>query len=426
MKRNALILGNGGRESALAYKLNCERVLVHSYPSNPTLSKYCINAPLDKNNLFDSALKYIRDEEIQLVLIGPEAYLADGLVDFLEANNVNVFGPSKSAARIETDKSYAKTLMMENNVPTAGYDIATSKNECIEKSKRYSFPLVLKVSGLAAGKGAFVVNDRAEFDRAIKEIYDTSQFLNSNAKVIIEEFMNGEEASLFVITDGENALPLPPAQDFKRVGDNDKGPNTGGMGSYAPCKLLTPALESKAMETIIRPVLSAMKREGNPFKGLLYAGLMIDKESVKVVEFNARFGDPETQSIMCILSSSLYDILIETAEGNLRTIKIETTGLSAVTVVIASDGYPGDYKKSIEISLDENKLDRNTLLFHAGTKEDNGKILSTGGRMLNITSFDKGLEKTIERVYSNINKINIKGSFYRKDIGKKGLKYEVY
>ncbi|MDD3803253.1 MAG: phosphoribosylamine--glycine ligase [bacterium] len=425
MIRNALILGNGGRESALAYKLNSERVLVHAYPQNPTLAKYCISANLNKENFFESVLNYIREEEISIVVIGPENYLADGIVDFLESNKVKVFGPTKSAARIETDKSYAKRLMKENNVPTADYDIAQSKEECIEKSKKYSFPLVLKVSGLAAGKGAFVVKDRKEMESALKEIYDTEQFSKANSRVVIEEFMKGEEVSLFVITDGENMLALPPAQDFKRVYDNDEGPNTGGMGSYAPCRLLSPALEEKTLETIIRPVLSAMKREGNPFKGLLYAGLMIEEENVRVVEFNARFGDPETQSIMCTVNSSLYDIFMEVAEGNLTTEKIETNSLSAVTVVIASEGYPGEYKKSIEISVDDNTLDRNTLIFHAGTKNDNNKIFSTGGRMLNVTSFDMGLEKTIDRVYSNINKIKIEGSFYRKDIGKKGLKYEI-
>ncbi|HAV92373.1 TPA: phosphoribosylamine--glycine ligase [candidate division WOR-3 bacterium] len=423
MKRNALLLGNGGRESAIAYKLNSERVLVHSYPSNPTLSKYCIKADIDSSNLFESMFEYIKSEDIQLVIVGSEAYLADGITDFLESRNIRVFGPSKKAARIESDKSYAKNLMKANNVPTASYDISESKEDCIEKSKKYSFPLVLKVSGLAAGKGAFVIKNKEEFDGAIKEIFDTKQFEKSNSKVVIEEFMNGEEASLFVITDGENILTLPPAQDFKRVYDNDMGLNTGGMGSYAPCGLLSKSLEEKTIDTIILPVLNALKRDKNPFKGVLFAGLMIDGNNVKVVEFNARFGDPEIQSIMSVIESSMYDIFMETAEGNLRAKEIETNGFSAVTVVVAANGYPGDYKKNIEISLDENKFDKNTLIFYAGAKEEDGKILSTGGRMLDVTSFDIGLEKAIDRVYSNLNKIQIEGSFYRKDIGKKGLKY---
>ncbi|PIP13489.1 MAG: phosphoribosylamine--glycine ligase [bacterium (Candidatus Stahlbacteria) CG23_combo_of_CG06-09_8_20_14_all_34_7] len=424
MKRNALLLGNGGRESALAYKLNSERVLVHSYPQNPTLSKYAIKAELDKDNLFNSVLNYVREEEIQIVIVGPEAYLADGIVDFLEANKIRVFGPSLSAAKIETDKSFAKNLMNANNIPTASFDIANSKDICIAKAKKYSFPFILKVSGLAAGKGTFIVKNKEDLDKSIKKIYETKQFEKSNSKVIIEEFLKGEEISLFVITDGENILPLPPVQDFKRAYDNDLGPNTGGMGSYGPCGLLSPSIESKTIEAVILPVLSAMKRDGNPFKGLLYAGLMVDSSNVKVVEFNARFGDPETQSLICILNSSLYDIFMDVAEGHLSTKGLKTNGMSAVTVVIAAEGYPEEYKKSIEINIDENKFDKNIIIFHAGTKEEDDRIISTGGRIIDVTSFDTGLKKTIDKVYNNIDKIKVENSFYRKDIGKKGLKYE--
>lgn len=424
MKRNALLLGNGGRESAIAYRLNSERVLVHTFPSNPFLSKYCISAPLNMEDFFASLLEYVKKEEIGLVVTGPEAYLDMGVTDFLSANGIPAFGPRKSAARIETDKSYAKDLMKQNNIPTAGFEIAFSKEECIRKSASFSFPMVLKVSGLAAGKGAFVVKDRGEFDSAVREIYDTKQFSASNSKVVMEEFMEGEEASLFALTDGERFVLFPPAQDFKRAYDNDEGPNTGGMGSYAPCGLVTGSVLSKSAEKIILPVLRALRNDNAEFRGLLYAGLMIKDGEPKVVEFNARFGDPETQSVLQVTDAPLYEMMLESANGRLTFDSIKSNGLSAVTVVLAAEGYPGDYRKSLEISVDESKLDRNAILFHAGTAERDGKIISTGGRMLNLTCFDKGLEKTIDNVYSNINKLRIDGSFYRKDIGKKGLKYE--
>ncbi|MEJ5308066.1 MAG: phosphoribosylamine--glycine ligase [candidate division WOR-3 bacterium] len=426
MKRNLFLLGNGGRESALCYKLNSDRALVYSYDPNPTISSYSLKSPeFSKTNFYEDLAKFVKEKDIQMVVIGPEKFLDDGAVDILESKGIKVFGPSKESAKIETDKSFAKDLMKKYNIPTARYEISNSFEETKDLKRKFSFPFVIKVSGLAAGKGALIIRNDNDFNKAIEDIYQKNVFKDAARRLVFEEFLSGDECSLFILTDGKNFLLLPPAQDHKKAFDNDNGPNTGGMGSYAPCKLLDQKLIEKSVEKIVEPTIYALRKEGKPFKGLLYAGLMVSGRDVFVVEFNARFGDPETQSIVPLLDSSLYDIMFEIASGELNTKTIKLKDLYATTIVIAAKGYPDDYKKGIRFSIDEKIFDNNTILFHASSKEiENNIYENTGGRILNLTSFDTTLEKSIERVYSNIKKINIDDTFYRSDIGKKGIVYE--
>lgn len=426
MKRNLFLLGNGGRESALCYKLNKDKALVYSYDPNPTISSYSLKSPeFSKTNFYEDLAKFVNEKDIQMVVIGPEKFLEEGAVDFLESKGIKVFGPSQESAKIETDKSFAKNLMKKYDIPTARFEISNTIDETKENKNKFFFPFVMKVSGLAAGKGAFIIKNDDDFNKALEDIYHKNIFKDAAKRLVFEEFLSGDECSLFILTDGKNFLLLPPAQDHKKAFDSDNGPNTGGMGSYAPCKLLDKKLVDKSVEKIVEPILFALRKEGKPFKGLLYAGLMVNGSDIFVVEFNARFGDPETQSIIPILDSSLYDIMFEIASGELKTKDIRLKDLYSTTVVIAAKGYPDHYKKGIRFSIDEKLFDNNTILFHASSKEiENNIYENTGGRILNLTSFDTTLEKSIERVYSNIKKFKIEDTFYRTDIGKKGIIYE--
>uniref|UniRef100_A0A7C3J700 Phosphoribosylamine--glycine ligase n=1 Tax=candidate division WOR-3 bacterium TaxID=2052148 RepID=A0A7C3J700_UNCW3 len=426
MKRNLFLLGNGGRESALCYKLNRDRALIYSYDPNPTIAGYSIRSPeFSKESFYSDLSKFVEEKDIQMVVIGPEKYLDEGATDFLESKGIKVFGPSKEAAKIETDKSFAKELMKKYNVPTARYEISESLERSMELKRFFNFPFVMKVSGLASGKGALIIKNDDDFEKALDDIYKKNIFKDAAKRVVFEEFLYGDEVSLFILTDGKKFLLLPPAQDHKKVFDNDEGPNTGGMGSYAPCNLLKDKLIDKSVEKIVEPILYALRKEGKPFKGLLYAGLMVNDDEIFVVEFNSRFGDPETQSIIPLIDSSLYDIMVEISYGDLKTQNLKINHFHSTTVVLAAKGYPSDYKKGIRFKIEENIFDQNTILFHASSKEiANNLYENTGGRILNLTSFDTSLEKSINRVYSNIEKLKIEDTFYRHDIGKKGILYE--
>lgn len=414
--KKALVIGNGGRESALCYKLQKEGIEVYAYPGNPGIMRTCMKTGMT-NYDFAQIRHFIENKKIDLTIIGPEAYLADGLADYITSAGHNVFGPSKKAARIESDKSYAKKLMKANEIPTAAFDICNTKKECINAMEKYAFPYVIKVSGLAAGKGALIINDREDADRAVTDIYEKGRFGEAASRVVIEEFMKGTEASLFAVSDGKKAVTLMPAQDYKRAFDNDKGPNTGGMGSFAPSIIMNEKLTDKTMNTIIMPILSALRSDDSVFRGLLYAGLMIDGEEIKVVEFNARFGDPESQSIMPLMRSSLFDLMMQASTGHISDLKPEFSHRSAVTVIMAAEGYPDEYQKGMNIHIDYEKIDGSTEIFHAGTAIENGNLITSGGRILGITSTDETLEKSAQRVYNNIEHVRIANTFYRKDIG---------
>lgn len=416
---SVLILGSGGREHALAWKLKREGIYVYAYPGNPGIFGEAEKTDI-KDNTFEAIAQFAEQKSIDLVIIGPEQYLADGLTDYLIGRGLNVFGPSLLAARIETDKSYAKSLMKRMNVNTAGFSIVSGRNEFMDSVKGRTFPYVVKVSGLAAGKGAYVINTDNELDRAFRDIFDDMRFKDAAEHIIIEDFLDGEELSLFVITDGSNALPMLPAQDYKRAYDGDKGLNTGGMGSFAPYGRTGKSDIGKIMEEIINPVLTGMKNDGNAFRGLLYAGLMKNGSEFSVVEFNARFGDPETQSVLYLMKNSLFDIMMNAAKGHIGPQICDFEKEYAATVIMAAQGYPLSYDKGMQIHIDD--IDNNTYIFHAGTKSENGQLLTSGGRILGVTSKDKSLENALNRVYTNIENIHIDKSFYRKDIAYRGLR----
>ncbi|MDY6787175.1 MAG: phosphoribosylamine--glycine ligase [candidate division WOR-3 bacterium] len=415
-----MIIGSGGRESALAWKLINEDIDVFAYPGNPGI--FVTGKYADISGHFDSIKDFALDRNIDLVVIGPEQYLADGLTDYLREHNIDVFGPSSQAARIETDKSYAKELMQRKNVPTADYTVVESRDQFDNEIEERDYPYVVKVSGLAGGKGAYIIKSSEDQERAVKEIFKEKRFRDAAGRIIIEEFMEGTEASLFVITDSVNAVPMLPAQDYKRALDNDRGLNTGGMGSYAPCDFVDKQVRNRIMNTIIKPVLDGLKEDGSPFRGLLYCGLMITGEGPKVVEFNARFGDPETQSILPLMKDNLYPLLKQAAAGTLDIESISFATGAAVTVIIASKGYPGQYRKGEEIKIDYGALDENIEIFQAGTMLENNKLIASGGRIIGITATGKELNEAVESVYGNIAKITINNSFYRKDIGKRALR----
>lgn len=415
--KSALVIGNGGRESAICSRLVKEGVEVYAYPGNPGIFRNCLKTNIVKYD-FTQIRHFIENRKIALTVIGPEAYLADGLTDYLLSAGHKVFGPEKAAARIESDKSYAKKLMKMYEVPTASFDICNTKKECLQTKEKYTYPYVVKVAGLAAGKGVLIINDENDAANAVADIYDTGKFGNAGSRVVIEQFMKGIEASLFVITDGKKAVPLLPAQDYKRAFDDDEGPNTGGMGSYAPSVIMNENLIDKTMDTVIMPVLSALRSDDSMFRGLLYAGLMIDNEDIRVVEFNARFGDPETQSILPLMRSSLYEMMMQSAMGHMSDLKAEFSHRSATTVIMAADGYPGQYPKGMNIHIEYDKIDGSTEIFHAGTSIEGGNLVSSGGRILGVTSTDETLEKSSKRVYNNLEHIRIANTFYRRDIGR--------
>ena len=425
--KNVLLIGSGGREHALAYKISQSKSLNKLYiaSGNPGTKKLGENVSLNIED-FDAVVSFCNEKNINLVVIGPEKPLVDGLADILRENNINVFGPNKDAAAIEGYKSFAKNLMKKYNVPTAGYSEFTSSQisdaeEFLRKSK---YPVVIKADGLAAGKGVIICNNLDEGLKTINEMFVKKVFGAAGEKIIIEEFLFGEEASIFAITDGDKFVCLPSSQDHKRIGDNDTGKNTGGMGAYSPAPLVTKELQDRIENEIITPTLKAMSKEKKKFNGCLYCGLMINEGIPKVVEFNCRFGDPETQAVLPLLEGDFLELLYSAAIGNLNKDSVHYSGGSSVCVVAASKGYPEKYEKGFEISGLDNVND-NIIVFHAGTKEENGKILTNGGRVLGITSLIKknDLKSAKEKSYEALDKINYEGIYFRKDISDKAFKY---
>lgn len=426
---NILIIGSGGREHALAYKIKesplCEKLFV--IPGNGGTIDIAETSDIDVND-FEQIFNFCLGNEIHFVVIGPEQYLVNGLADFLKEKNIKVFGPGKSAARIESEKSYAKELMKKYFIPTAQFQIFTKDEyqKCLDYLGTISSPYVIKTDGLAAGKGVLILNDLVEAQNVINDIFINKIFGESGDKVVIEEYLNGIEASVFAITDGEDFVCLPSAQDHKRIGDNDTGKNTGGMGAYSPTPFVTDDLLEEIKMKIIIPILAALKKEGNPFVGCLYCGLMITKEGPKVIEFNCRFGDPETQAILPVLKGDFLKLLYSCADGKIDKDTVSWNGKSAVCVVLASKGYPEHYEIGFEIKGLEKLNEKDVYVFHAGTKKMNNKIITNGGRVLGITAVadNNKLKEAIEKVYEKIKVIDFENIYYRKDIAKKGLEYK--
>lgn len=421
-----LLIGGGGREHALAWKLaQSDKVeKIFAAPGNPGIAMLkkcsCIDLKLDD---LEKVADYAEEESIDLTVVGPEATLVAGIADVFKRRGLPVFGPSKAAAQLEGSKAFSKELMAKYNIPTAFFKICEDMETAKAYVKEKGAPIVVKADGLAAGKGVVVAMTEEEALEAIEEMMGDHKFGNAGARVVLEEYMEGEEASLLTFTDGKTVVPMLAAQDHKRIFDNDQGPNTGGMGTYAPAPVMTDILRLKATERILKPVVAAMAKEGTPYQGCLYAGLMIKDDVIKVVEFNCRFGDPETQVVLPLLESDLAEIMLACATGTLDQADVAWSDKSAVCVVMASGGYPESYETGKVITgLAEADAQENTVVFHAGTKNAAGSIVTAGGRVLGVTAVDDNIRAARDRAYAAVENIKFDGAFYRKDIAWRALK----
>ncbi|HAF91414.1 MAG TPA: phosphoribosylamine--glycine ligase [Pseudomonas sp.] len=425
---NVLIIGSGGREHALAWKVaqdpRVEKVFVAPGNAGTALEAKCENVAIDV--LAIAQLADFAATNVQLTIVGPEAPLVKGVVDLFRSRGLSIFGPTAGAAQLEGSKAFTKDFLARHDIPTAAYQNFTEVEPALAYLRERGAPIVIKADGLAAGKGVIVAMTLAEAEEAVRDMLSGNAFGDAGARVVIEEFLDGEEASFIVMVDGENVLPMATSQDHKRVGDGDTGPNTGGMGAYSPAPVVTPAVHQRVMDEIIYPTVRGMAAEGNVYTGFLYAGLMIDKSGApKVIEFNCRFGDPETQPIMCRLESSLI-LLIEAAQAKALN-KVEATWDPRPTlgVVLAAGGYPGDYAKGDVIDGLDEAAALDGKVFHAGTALDaEGRVVTAGGRVLCATAIGESVEQAQQQAYRLAEKIRWNGMFYRKDIGYRAIARE--
>jgi phosphoribosylamine--glycine ligase len=415
---NILLLGSGGREHALAWKMAASPLADKLYcaPGNAGIAQEAECVSLDMTG-HAAVIAFCHANRIDLVVVGPEAPLCAGIVDDLEAAGIKAFGPGKIAAQLEGSKGFTKDLCRANNIPTAAYERFRSAAPAKDYVRTKGAPIVVKADGLAAGKGVVVAQSVTEAEEAVDMMFGGSLGA-AGVEVVVEEFLDGEEASFFALCDGETALPLTTAQDHKRVFDGDKGPNTGGMGAYSPAPNIDDAVGARVMKEIIQPTLRAMKAMGAPYKGVLYAGLMITRDGPKLIEYNARFGDPETQVLMLRLMSDLVPALLASRDGQLKSFDLRWYAEPSLTVVMAAKGYPGDYKRGTVIEgLDEAAKVEGVQIFHAGTRAEGGKILANGGRVLNVSAIGKTVREAQSRAYEAISRIRWPDGFYRRDIG---------
>ncbi len=420
------LIGGGGREHALAYKI-CESDLcekLYCLPGNAGTSKIAENVEIAADDI-ERIVKFCKDNTVDLVVVGPEDPLAKGIVDKLEKEGIKAFGPKKDAAKIEASKSFAKYIFKKYGIPTAEYETFDNYDDAVRYVKQKGAPIVIKADGLAAGKGVTVAEKEEEAINALKTIFLDKKFGNAGSSVVIEEKLTGEEASFLVFSDGDSILPMIAAQDHKPVFDGDKGPNTGGMGVYAKAPIVDKQLEKEIIEKFMKRAIDGLKAEGIEYKGVLYAGLMIDEnKQPKILEFNCRFGDPETQAILPLMDSDIVEIFLSCIDNTLASKSINWKDKYAVSVVAASGGYPGSYEKGKVIEgLDEvEKLD-DIFVFHAGTKICDGKVVTNGGRVLNVVGLDKDFKKAQEKAYKAIKMIHFDDMHFRNDIGNKAYKY---
>jgi len=422
---NVLLIGSGGREHALAWALTASRHLTKLYcaPGNAGIAEVADCVALDTGN-HAAVVDFCRSHDIGFVIVGPEIPLVNGLTDALAAAGIKSFGPSKAAAQLEGSKGFTKDLCAENNIPTAAYGRFKDAASARAYLATQTIPIVIKADGLAAGKGVVIATTRAEAEDAIAACF-SGAFGEAGAEVVIEEFLQGEEASFFALCDGEHVRAFASAQDHKRVGDGDTGPNTGGMGAYSPAPVMTPDLIQRTMKEIIEPTVAAMKRRGTPFRGVLFAGLMITSDGPKLIEYNVRFGDPETQVLMMRLRSDLLAALMATADGTIDKADIKWGDDVALTVVMAANGYPGTPVKGTEIKgLREAARIGGVEIFHAGTRLTDGKLVADGGRVLNVSARGRSVAEAQAHAYGAIAKIDWPGGFCRSDIGWRALARE--
>jgi phosphoribosylamine--glycine ligase len=426
---NILLLGSGGREHALAWKIAASPLTDKLWcaPGNAGIAREAECVLLDFAD--PAAVRdFCRAKTIDFVVVGPEAPLCAGIVDDLEAAGIRTFGPSMAAARLEGSKGFTKDLCRANNIPTAAYERFTAPAPAKEYVRRRGVPIVVKADGLAAGKGVVVATTVKEAEDAIDLLLSEGQGTElgeATTEVVIEEFLEGEEASFFVLCDGETAIPLASAQDHKRAFDGDQGPNTGGMGAYSPAAIMTPDITRRTMDEIITPTLAAMTAMGSPYKGVLFAGLMIGADGPKLIEYNVRFGDPECQVLMLRLMSDLVPALLASRDGVLKDFDLRWYDDAALTVVMAANGYPGAYAKgSVIEGLDEAGAVEGVEIFHAGTREENGRIVANGGRVLNVAARGRTVAEAQARAYAAVDKIRWPGGFCRRDIGWRAVERE--
>lgn len=411
-----LVIGSGGREAAIAYALNKSSKVDELYclPGNPGMGEIAtlINGSVED---LDFILKTVEDLKIDFTVIGPEVPLCMGLADLLESHGHKVFGPTKVAATLEGSKAFSKDFMKRHNIPTAEYVEVDEYEKAVESLKNFTYPLVIKADGLAAGKGVVICEDEETALKTLKEFMLDKTLNNAGSKLVIEEFLKGFECSLLCFTDGETIIPMPTVKDHKQIYDNNKGPNTGGMGTVSPNPFM-PNFDDEMLDSILKPFIKGLKEDEIDYRGVIFIGLMIDNNRAKVLEFNVRFGDPETQSIMLRLESDLFDIMYATSTKSLKDIDIKWNDDTVCTLVLASDGYPGTYKKGLEIkNLD--KVDEDIVIFHAGTKLVDNKLVTNGGRVLNICAKGNNLQEARAKVYKAAEIIDFEGKYYRKDIG---------
>jgi len=420
-----LIIGSGGREHVLAWKISQSPLVdkIFCAPGNGGISGIaeCVNISV---NDIASLVKFAKEQEIGLTVVGPEAPLVLGVVDAFEAEGLKVFGPSKDAAQLEGSKVFSKEFMYENNIPTAPFETFTDILEAKEFISQIELPLVIKADGLAAGKGVIICQTLDEANKALDQIMTEKVFDDAGDNVVIEACLKGEEVSILAISDGNDFVILDSSQDHKRIFDDDLGPNTGGMGAYSPAPVLNPSLKRMVENQIIGPTIRGMADSGIPFKGVLYAGLMITEDGPMVLEYNVRLGDPEAQAVIPRMKNDIVEVMLASCDGKLRDYNLDWDKRACVCVVLSSGGYPGKYEKGLEIKgLKEANACKDTIVFHAGTKQETDKIVTSGGRVLGVTSLGNGIDEAIKNTYVAVEKVQFDHCFFRRDIGAKALKY---
>jgi len=421
---NVLVIGSGGREHALVWKVAQSRHAGRIYcaPGNAGIAKIAECVPISADDI-QSLYTFAKEKEIGLTIVGPEAPLVLGIVDLFRKEGLRIFGPLSYAAQLEGSKAFSKRIMLKYGIPTAEARVFTDHEKAINYIREYGVPIVVKADGLAAGKGVMVCAKEDEAISAVNMIMSERCFGDAGSQVVIEECLEGEEASFLVFSDGNTVIPMPPSQDHKRALDNDEGPNTGGMGAYSPVPMIDTEMQDRIMKEVMLPAVNALKVEGCPYEGILYAGIMLTPEGPKVLEFNCRFGDPEAQPILMRLQSDILDIMNAVVDKKLDSTDIEWSNKSSVCVVVAAGGYPGKYSTGQVINgLDSLEDMKDLIVFHAGTKSVGGKIVTAGGRVLGVTAVGNDINEAIDRAYEGIGRITFDGMQFRRDIGRRGVK----
>ncbi len=417
-----LLVGSGGREHALAWSISKSPLLTELYaaPGNPGIAELATCLDVAVSDL-DGLVQAATDLAIDLVVIGPEAPLALGLADRLAKVGIASFGPKQAAAQLESSKAWSKQFMAKYGIPTAQYRVFSDFQVAWDYAKAQPFPLVIKASGLAAGKGAVIVHDLAEAEQTLRSMLVDSAFGAAGAQVVIEDFLQGPEVTLLALVAGEDYLVLPASQDHKQVFDGDRGPNTGGMGVYSPVPAFTPELEQLVIERVLQPTLRGLTKEGIHYRGVLYLGLMLTEQGPQVIEYNARFGDPETQVVLPRLENDVLELLAACANGRLKDIQLKVVPQACASVIMAAPGYPGEYPKGLPVHGIAEAQAAGCLVFQAGTKRENGQLVSSGGRILAVSALGDGLEQALKLAYAGVEQIRIPGAHYRRDIGHRAL-----